>query len=152
LGNVDISYSTISGNSAPAKGGGGVFSEGNITLAHSTVAGNSGFQQGGGLFARGNAIVRASTISGNTAMDGGGLSVKYGGTVEMSDSTVAFNAANRGTDVPEGGGGGILAVGPLQLSNTIFANNTIPDVDFASIWGGVPPPISGDHNIVMNSA
>jgi hypothetical protein len=166
LGNVYISYSTISGNSAFAKGGGGVYGQGNVTIVHSAITDNYAVQKGGGVAIRqGDApvgdtlvgvTVRASTISGNTAMDGGGLASFYGSPVAVYDSTIAFNTASReALGGWFGGGGGVCGNGPLRLDNTIVASNTAsnnsPDVTLFNLTGS-PPPITGDHNVVMTSS
>ena len=164
-GNVYLSYSTISGNNALAEGGGGVYAEGNITIVHSTITDNYGVQKGGGVAIHqgvptGDALVSmtvtASTISGNSARDGGGLASFYGSPVYVYDSTIAFNAAFREvTNEWFGGGGGVCGDGPLRLTNTIVANNTASnngsDITLFNVTGP-PPPITGDHNIVMSSS
>jgi hypothetical protein len=165
-GNMSVSYSTISGNYAHAKGGGGLYGEGNVTIAHSVITGNQATQKGGGVAIRqgfkpvGDELVsltvRASTISGNTAMDGGGLASLYGSPVEVSDSTIAFNTASRPPLTEWFGGGGGLCVNSysLRLTNSIVANNTASnnghDISLFNI-AGPTPPIDGDHNIVMSS-
>ncbi|HVT33277.1 MAG TPA: choice-of-anchor Q domain-containing protein [Rhodanobacteraceae bacterium] len=165
VGNLYVSYSTISGNSAFAKGGGGVYGQGYITVVHSEITNNDAFQKGGGVAIHQGVppedslvslIVRASTISGNSAMDGGGIASFYGSPVDVYDSTIAFNTASReATNEWFGGGGGVCGNGPLQLANTIVANNTAsnnsPDVSLFNLVGA-PPPITGDHDIVMTSS
>lgn len=166
-GNVYVSYSTISGNSAAAKGGGGVYGQGNVTIDHSAITDNSAVQKGGGVAIRqgddvplGDTLVgvtvRASTISGNSAMDGGGIASFYGSPVDVYDSTIAFNTASREeTGGWFGGGGGVCGNGPLRLDNTIVASNAASnnsaDVRLFNLTGA-PPPITGDHNVVMMSS
>jgi hypothetical protein len=164
-GNLYIAYSTISGNSAYAKGGGGVYGQGYVTVVHSEITDNDAFQKGGGVAIRQGVppedslvslIVRASTISGNRAMDGGGIASFYGSPVDVYDSTIAFNTAYREeTGKWFGGGGGVCGNGPLQLTNTIVANNTAsnnaPDISLFDLTGP-PPTITGDHNLVMTSS
>jgi hypothetical protein len=165
LGNVYISYSTISGNNAFAKGGGGVYGTGDVLVVHSAITGNYAVQKGGGVVIHqgepeGDALVsmtvRASTISGNTAMDGGGVASFYGSPVDVYNSTIAFNTANREeTSGWFGGGGGVCGNGPLRLANSIVANNTArhngPDVTLFNLTG-TPPPITGERNIVLASS
>ena len=165
VGNVYVSYSTISGNNAYAQGGGGVYAQGNLTVAHSAITDNYGVQKGGGMAIHqgvptGDALVSmtvtASTISGNSARDGGGLASFYGSPVYVYDSTIAFNTAFREvTNEWFGGGGGVCGNGQLRLTNTIVANNTAnnnsPDISLFAP-AGPPPPITGDHNIVMTSS
>jgi hypothetical protein len=166
-GELYVSYSTVSGNHAYARGGGGIYGQSNVTIVHSTINGNGAVQQGGGVAIRQGAgaaggtlaslAVRASTISGNTAMDGGGLASMYGSPVDVSDSTIAFNAASRPqTGGWPGGGGGVCVNSySLRLANSIVADNTADnnghDVSLFNI-AGPTPPIAGDHNIVMSSS
>jgi hypothetical protein len=163
LGNVYVLYSTISGNSAFALGGGGVYGLGNVTVAHSAITNNYAVQKGGGVVIHqgGDVLVSmtvtASTISGNTAADGGGVASFNGSPVNVYDSTIAFNTASRvKTNEWFGGGGGVCGNGPLRLTNTIVANNTAnnnsPDISLFAPPGLSPPPITGDHNIVMTSS
>jgi len=166
-GGVYVAYSTVSGNAAHAQGGGGVYGRGNIVIAHSSITGNDAVQKGGGLSIRQNSstpvgdtlvgiTIRASTISGNTALDGGGVASFYGSPVDVSDSTIAFNAATRATTSGWfGGGGGVCGNGSLRLTNTIAANNTAsnggPDIRLFNLTGPAPA-ITGDHNIIMSSS
>jgi hypothetical protein len=165
-GDLYVSYSTISGNQANARGGGGVYGQGNVTLFHSAITGNGAMQEGGGVAIRQgfepvddtlvSLTVRASTISGNTAMVGGGLGAFFGSPVAVYDSTIAFNTASReALGGWFGGGGGVCGNGPLRLDNTIVASNTAsnnsPDVTLFNLTGS-PPPITGDHNVVMTSS
>lgn len=78
LAAIDISTSTISGNTSlglnPGAGGsgGGIFNsgEGNLTLVNSTVSANQA-RQGGGLYNHKDASITNSTIYDNTATSSG---------------------------------------------------------------------------------
>lgn len=151
--NVNLSNSTVSGNSSAGIGadGGGIFSSGFLTLTNSMVNGNSTAGQsadGGGIAVRGSVKLAESTVSGNTTKgrfaDGGGVYGRAGVTV--IDSTVSGNATtgqfadgggvstDRGAvtltsstvsgNTTGGDGGGIDADFFVQLTNSTLAGNT----------------------------
>jgi predicted outer membrane repeat protein len=99
LGNLDLTNSTVSGNSAQYGGGIYVTGTGTVNLTNSTVSGNSA-QDGGGIYVTGTGTVNLtnSTVSGNSAQYGGGISVigeNLSGwcTVNLTNSTVSGNSA-----------------------------------------------------------
>jgi len=111
-------------------GGGALYSNGGqITVTGSTLTGNSATANGGGAIRvrlAGALTVVNSTISGNTAaLDGGGIAQAPSGfgVVTITNSTVAFNTA--------GGSGGGFA-GPNQfpvtttITSTLIAKNGAP--------------------------
>jgi CSLREA domain-containing protein len=111
---------TISGNSQVQ-----VFqvsSGANLTLEHLTVTEGSG-EFGGAIDNSGTLVVTNSTFSGNFArIAGGAISNDQGGTVELTNSTIANNSSTT-----PGGGGGINSEPGSStetlLRNTIVANN-----------------------------
>ena len=130
------------------------------------VSGNGAVQKGGGVSVRPgydpvgdtlpSLVVRASTISGNSAMDGGGLASMYGNPVDVSDSTIAFNASTRPQFEGWTGGGGGVCVNSysLRLANSIVSNNSAynggSDVTLFNL-AGPTPSIAGDHDIILGS-
>lgn len=133
-GNLQIVYSTVTGNRAGgAPGtqgyGGGVFGSDSTTIDNSTLDNNYA-QTSGGAFAlaessasRGAAVISNSTISGNVAHTRGGVSYIENVNVGIYNSTVAFNSAGRfGT----GKFGGLYVYGfsTLIVQSSIFANNS----------------------------
>ncbi|MCA9967980.1 MAG: hypothetical protein KC423_27230, partial [Anaerolineales bacterium] len=69
------------------------YNNGNLTLTNSTVSGNSATNYGGGInFGSGTLTVINSTISGNTANYGGGIR-NEGGTLTATNSTFSDNEA-----------------------------------------------------------
>ncbi len=92
---VDITDSTISGNTAGNHGGGGVRAgyESSIDIDGSTITGNDAVN-GGGVYGYGDVAITDSTISGNHATHGGGV-YAYG-HVTISDSTVSGNHSAEG--------------------------------------------------------
>jgi hypothetical protein len=128
LGTLSISTSTFDGNT-----GGGIGSGGSLMLSLSTVSNNIGTGVG---VSSGNII--GCTISGNSAAGpGGGISTT--GSINVINSTVAYNSASS-ENVMEGGGGGIFASAMLgdtvYLSNcTIAFNSTVPGTN--AFGGGI---------------
>jgi hypothetical protein len=127
-GNATLTNSTISGNTDTAgSGDGGLFANGNVTLTNSTISGNTAANQGG-VFANGNVTLTNSTISGNTATASTGDGAMFvNGNVTLAGSTVSGNSA--------ADHGGIHANGDVTLTNSTVSGNTARAV--ASIGGGV---------------
>ncbi len=120
-------------------GGGGVFSETNgpatLNITDSTVSGNSSSGFGGGVrLLGGTANVTNSTISGNEATSsGGGLFASEStltdssATMNIRNSTIADNASREpGAGIRTGGAGAAV-----NVRNSILHNNLVDDT-FAS--------------------
>jgi len=154
--------STVAGNTAGmgdsyGGDGGGVFNAGTVTLTRCTISGNAagdgtGGGSGGGLANRdgGTLSLVNSTVSGNQAGcgdgpgDGGGIFNT--GTVTLASCTISGNSGGQGGyGTSDGmGGGGIAGSGPLTaLKNTLVAENTIIDENWA--------PIAGDCDGLLTS-
>ena len=132
--------SIVSGNSA-AYGGGGVWNNGNATLeiTDSTISGNSSVGDGGGVSnVNGTMTITRTRISDNSSQSsGGGLSNI--GTLTLVDSTVSGNSNNgifnwgdstltiTGSTISGntsvGWGGGINSWGTVTIANSTFASN-----------------------------
>src|SRR5262249_21224327 len=77
---VNVTGSSVSGNSA-SLGGGGIANFGTMTIAHSTIDHNSASDPGGGIFNEvGTLTITDSSLSHNT----GGELVNHGGTVTVT--------------------------------------------------------------------
>ena len=93
------------GNKAPAlTEGGGIDSPGELVLTNSTVSDNTALTFGGGIAVSPLFYTFDScTIYGNTAHDGGGISIQDRGAqhshVEMGNSIIAGNHAPLGADI-----------------------------------------------------
>lgn len=132
---MEISDTTITGNTNVDGPGGGAYLAGYGSMDRSVISGNTTDAVAGGLL-MGQLKVRSSTISGNSAeaFAGGVLVVptgsKYGGNVSRLDNTtVSGNSAT--TPNPTGGYGGgvgVYAVGGgvdvLITRNSTIAGNT----------------------------
>jgi len=130
FGDLTVTQSVISGNSATASGGGILAGYCTRTLVYdSTIVGNSAYDYGGGIFAAtgvylrvGSSLITANTVGGQASplMGGAGIAVKnlfYG--TEIHDSTITGNVA-----LAEGGGLAVLDTsGNTRLySSTITGN------------------------------
>jgi CSLREA domain-containing protein len=112
---VNLTRSTVSGNSA-SQNGGGIVAVSTATLTHSAVSGNSAGQDGGGIAAE-RITLTDSTVAGNTAgRFAGGIATGTDGTVTLAGSTVSGNHAGRD-------GGGIDA-GTVNLTNSAVSGNS----------------------------
>ncbi|MDG2224596.1 MAG: choice-of-anchor Q domain-containing protein [Rubripirellula sp.] len=144
-GDVTISGSTLSGNTADSGGGlynisgavsitaskisannvgysgGGIFNEsGDITLRNVTIEDNfAEYGDGGGVFNDSGAVTLSrSTISGNRAVTDGGGFATGAGRVDIVDSLLVANQAN-------GDGGGLATTtGQITLTNSTLSGNT----------------------------
>ena len=133
-GTLTVARTRIIGNIAPG-GPGGLLSTGVGTTTHvtdSTISGNSsGSGLGGGLFASGGTLTMSnSTVANNTASAGGGI---FGSSaaLTLSNVTVTGNTAT----APAGVGGGLgVAGGSLTLTNGTVTGNRAFGL---SIGGGI---------------
>ena len=129
-GNLTISDSTISGNSADQ--GGGIFNQGGtLTITSSTISDNSA-NIGGGVFSNTDlsgpkTTITNSTISGNTALLRGGGVINFDGLTEIEHSTITNNSA------PSGFGSGVASIASTltrtAVLSTIISANEGTDVD-----------------------
>ena len=126
FGTLNITDSTINGNTA-RDGGGGIYNSGTLTVNSSAVNGNvvggphiPNF--GGGIYSTGILIITNSMVSGNTAPDAGGI-LNAGGTLTLTSSTVSSNTATGATRTT-GAGGGIFNTGTATLTNATISGNT----------------------------
>ncbi len=139
---MTITNSTISGNQIAAPGastGGGIAVQSStLNMRHSTVSGNKA-QFGGGVYvvaataaAPSTANIDNSLIAGNTGVsDGGGMFV-FGSTMNMTNSTVAFNT----TGISSAGGIGIQNTAQ-STSNARLVNTTVAFNRATGVAGGI---------------
>lgn len=125
-GEVEIYWSSISGNTADTEsgnGGGGINCTADcvLTLLNSAVVNNESKQFGGGIIAE-TATIKNTTISGNNALAGGGLldTTRQTGTLNLENVTVYGN-----TSLIAGYQGGVMVYeSALNIHNSIIAGNT----------------------------
>jgi hypothetical protein len=131
-GNVTLSQSTLSANSANNGGGISDLSNHGFLMDTSTVAGNMAGTNGGGIYINGTYALdmTSSTVSGNNATDGGG--VYNAGTLFVLNSTISGNSAAH-----SGGGYYNIAPGNGGFNNsTIVFNHANPDGGLGAGHGG----------------
>jgi len=108
-GNVNITDSTIAGNTAaPGGTGGGILNDGTLTLVNSTVSGNTATSGGGINNLAGSTNLTSVTVTNNT---GGGV-LNTTGTVTVANTIIAANVGN--TDVT----GAFVSNGYNLIGNT----------------------------------
>lgn len=155
IGNATITDSAITGNTASQHGtGGGLVASANLVITGSTIDSNISGGDGGGL---GSEAYRAhitiqivnSTISGNSAANGGGGIASTYRSLELDNTTVAFNTATTT------GGGGMLFRGAssLTLQSTIIADNTSGGGATYAADLGMPASVTatGSNNLVVTA-
>ena len=135
---INISHSTISGNTAIGIGGGimlyGITATSTIT--NSIFTGNSATidnshpsdvpGNGGAIYIGSNQtlILTNTTIFNNVAdSEGGGLYPYYSSSTTINSSTITNNHSNNNNSGDDYGGGIYLFNGTLAVQNTIIANN-----------------------------
>jgi hypothetical protein len=121
--------SSVDGNRAGANGGGVVVGKGNVTLTDvSSVSYNQAPDgMGGGVIVLSGSVfvTGGSHVDGNAAKDDGGILVGRGNVTVLGGSTVNENSST-GQDIAagDGGGGGILlTVGNMYISDSQVSNN-----------------------------
>jgi hypothetical protein len=133
LGTLEVSNSTLSGNTSNGTAG-GIYNdnEATATVSDSTFSGNSA-PNGGGLWqgSQTSLTVTNSTFSGNSATEGAGIFNRGGGTVTVNNSTFSDNRANLR-------GGGIFSNTNLSgTQKTTITNSTISGNTAQTSGGGV---------------
>ena len=135
---IDDNTATAEGGGGP--GGGGIYNGGYgiMTVTNSIIENNSetaSLGYGGGILNGGTLTLTDSTIAGNTATDAGGGAFIWDGLLTVTDCTINNNSAN------SQGGGGICVdtYGALTISDSTIADNT------TSGYGG---GIAGDGTII----
>jgi hypothetical protein len=120
-GNLTLNGLRLEGGLIDANDGGGIFNLGTLTLTTSTLSFNTAGRDsdgGGGLANFGGTVTLTnSSLASNTTYGGGGGLANFGGTVTLTNSSLARNTAYRG-------GGGIDNSGTLMLINSTLDSNT----------------------------
>ena len=116
---VDISNSTITGNSTSTFAGGVAVYHASVTITDTTISDNSG-QDGGGVWARVNSTLTLErvTITGNSVDGGGGGVLAQDTDTTITDSTISDNSAGTG------GGGVVQGTSSLTVTGTTISGNT----------------------------
>lgn len=126
-GTVNVTNSTLSRNSAGYVGGAIDNNGGVVNITGSTLSGNTGNVAGGIANTYGGTVhISNSTLVGNTSQtQGGGAVFSNGGTVTVTNSTIADNSSAAGSNSSNLGGGSIFTSGgTVTVEASILANNT----------------------------
>ena len=157
-GTFTISGSEIADNSAER--GAGLFAEGSnviVNISGSTISGNTATGQGGGIFyapyyGTGGLTIDTSVLSQNSASYGGGIHTQHGGTVTITNTMFLSNMATSGY------GGAFHAIsteittGTFSLNQSCVVDNSTtsvmnetpnPSVDATNTWWGTSDGPSG---------
>ncbi len=133
FGTTDVTRTTIAGNTANVDGG-GILNElgSDLTVLDSTISGNTATAgDGGGVFNYGVLDLISSTISDNTATNGGGIFNQYGsgsGTVILTNSIVANSTA--GGDIDDANPfGAVIDSGVNLVEDGSFTGANVLNVD-----------------------
>ena len=148
---ADISGITAEGGFITAgPGGGGILNDGTLNLSNSTVTGNSAFS-GGGVYLDGvSATLTGDTITTNTGGSGGGVTMQDGTNVISGGSV----DGNHSVGVIKGAGGGIdiedLNPGDsASLSNVDVSSNT-SSIDGGGLYVGNQSAASNNQVTLTN--
>jgi parallel beta-helix repeat protein len=130
-----ISGLTLTGGNTGDEGG-AISSFGDLTLSNTTVSGNTADAGGGGIHATfdSDLVIRSSTISGNIGGTGGGdygggILVNDGAALSLIDSTVSGNSAGE-----DGGGIYITGGADSEIRNSTITANTAVEDDAGGVW------------------
>ena len=141
-GQVQISGTVLSRNSALSYGGGILVLGGSLTINGGTLSGN--FGDGGGIADLGGIVtVTGGTLSNNIATGVGGGIYLGSGSLTITGATLAGNSAYLGGGIFNSGGGAAVTAcaianntalnsgggiynysGPLKVTNSTLANNS----------------------------
>ena len=116
---VVLSHLTLQ-NGLGSSGGGAIHTDGNVTIDSCTLNNNAAIDDGGAIYnlSNGTLTITNSTLASNAATVGGAI-FNYG-TIVISNSTIAGNNASSS-------GGGIANGGTLTLMSDIVAANVAPN-------------------------
>jgi hypothetical protein len=152
-GTMSVTDCVISNNNLS-----GIRNTGTMTVKRGTISDNDGLDRGGGILnfgtldvidstLSGNEVVSVSTPSLNLSNGGGGIYSQFG-ALNVTNSTLFGNTATGFGTQARGEGGGVATFTPVDVKNTIIANNTAstssPDV------GGTLT--SHGYNLIENAA
>jgi uncharacterized repeat protein (TIGR01451 family) len=152
-GTATLDHVTLqNGNAGPGNDmstGGAIYSTGSLTVLNSTIVNNTAGAFGGAIFINGGTLnLDQSTVAYNAlsgnGADGGGVCVTNGATANLVGDTLTYNSAGAGSNLA-------LFGGKATMFDSILAdpitNAATPGTskDFVNIFGSLG---SANHNIV----
>jgi hypothetical protein len=123
-GSLTLMRSTFSDNSNSFAAGGGIVNRGTLQISQSTLSGNTSQGAGGGIDTEsfsGTKALANSTLSGNQSEGLGGAIRTGGGTITLTNVTIAQNTGTRFAAAPGYGSGIYRQGGTATLTNTLLA-------------------------------
>jgi predicted outer membrane repeat protein len=149
-GPITIDHFVIQNGSSSNGAGITIHTDGSVLISNTTIKGNTASSYGGGIYvSNGNVTLRNSTVANNKASSSGGgisLAQSTSATIAIENSTIVYNSALWG--------GGLHLSGPINIKNSIIANNEAlyndtntdgPDCGFGSIS-------TSNYNIIGNTS
>jgi CSLREA domain-containing protein len=129
---LTVQNSSLTGNTAASGDGGAIYALSSAYIHDSYLADNSA-DNGGAVYGNSaNVTVESSSISGNTASNKGGGVRTYYGTLDVSDSTFAYNVATKA-----GGGISVESDALATIRNsTISGNSAVGQPGVVTAFGG----------------
>ena len=121
-GDLDMTYSTLNGNTAAGNGGAIACALTNASIIHSTLNANQASGFGGGIYSECDLNLTNSTLSGNRGQGGGGAVYQAGSFrfATVGAVTIAFNTAPFGAGVYNDDTAG----SSLALQATLLSGNS----------------------------
>ncbi|MBX7102441.1 MAG: hypothetical protein K1X57_00065 [Gemmataceae bacterium] len=174
VGILNVSNSTLTGNSANTAGGAMFITNGQVTITDSTLSGNTSAGAGGAIsfYAPSNTgaflTIDRSTLSANTAGTGGAIADQSATstTVTTNVSAVALNIRNStisgNTATAVNGGGGVILTAfghTMRIQNSTLAFNTASNATgsggglhwFSSNSSTTPGTVTIDSSVISKN-
>ena len=122
---INVSASTINGNTAFS--GGGIYNNtsGTVNAASNTFDNNSASDSGGGIYNTATITLDNNTVSSNTAANGGGIYNNF--TATLNNNIVALNTADDGSDLLGRGSLGLAFTGSYNLIGNADGSEGVGD-------------------------
>jgi CSLREA domain-containing protein len=153
---LTIINSTIHNNATGNNGdGGGIFCNGALVLTNSTLSDNTASAKGGGLFTlTSSATITGSTFARNTANSGGGIfctALSGASTVKMTNCTLSGNnGGTRGGAIDNRSRVG-ASMALTMRHCTLSGNSATSGAGIASFANVFPVTVNLGHSILSNS-
>jgi hypothetical protein len=147
-GSVSTTSSTLADSIASAAGG-AVYGYGDVSITDTTISGNSAaIGDAGGIWSNGSADISNSTISGNSAPAANGGGVFVLGALRVHNSTIAFNSSAYG-----GSGVFVARSYGPDMQSSIIADNVVTGIEnfAADIGSSYTVDITGSNNLIVTS-
>ncbi|MEM9301164.1 MAG: choice-of-anchor Q domain-containing protein [Pseudomonadota bacterium] len=133
---VTVSGGAATGNEA-TEGGGGIYNAGDLTISDSTISENSATGDagsGGGILnIQGTVTITGGELSGNTASRAGGGIETYLGVISLDNVSLENNAT--GSTPGNGGGLHVTGAGDVTIEDSDIAGNTAA-AEGGGLWNG----------------